>query len=206
MDPAELFDFLEWVRAMGTFRTIKISPLKRLKVSNRIIEFSEDKPVHLYFRDTTHILEEAERVNQAALDETFGRSSSREASGPASSLVPPASLVSLSPVLSPPQPATTSKPTSEVLPQHTTAAEALPQHSTEEALPQHSTDAATTKTIVLATTKPVATTKTKPVATTKTKPVATTTTKPVATTKPGPPMIQRSQSLPPNWERLGAVP
>jgi len=42
MDPAELFDFLEWVRAMGTFRTIKTSPLKRLKVSNRILEFFED--------------------------------------------------------------------------------------------------------------------------------------------------------------------
>jgi len=52
-------DFLELVRALWTFRKTKTSPLKRLKVTNELLDFFYEKPVDLLNKDTSHILEEA---------------------------------------------------------------------------------------------------------------------------------------------------
>jgi len=71
MDPAEIKEFLELVRALWAFREKKTNPLRRLKVSNELINFFCEKPVDMLFPDTSHILEEAERVIQAALEEIF---------------------------------------------------------------------------------------------------------------------------------------
>ena len=98
MDPADVKEFLELVRALWTNREKKTNPLRRLKVSNKLIDFFYEKPVHLLITDTSHILEEVERVNQAALEEIFGQRFAQVAAGAASSLVPPATPVPAPPI------------------------------------------------------------------------------------------------------------
>ena len=90
MDQAEMKEFLELVRALWTLRGKKANPLKRLKVSKELLDFFFEKPMHLLITDSAHILEEAEKVNQAALEEIFGQRSAQVAAGAASSHVPPA--------------------------------------------------------------------------------------------------------------------
>jgi len=52
MDPAETMNFLELVRALWTFRKTKTNPLKRLKVSNELLDIFYEKSFN--YRLVTH--------------------------------------------------------------------------------------------------------------------------------------------------------
>ena len=77
------------VSALWTCKGKEPNPLRRLKVSNELLDFFYEKPVHMLVTDTSHIWEEAEGVNRAALEQLFGRGSAQVAAGGSSSLVPP---------------------------------------------------------------------------------------------------------------------
>jgi len=90
MDLADTTEF-EVGRCPSLLPEERNQPSSKVKGIRRTsVFFFYDKPVHLLVTDTSHIWEEAERVNRAAL-EIFGRGSSQVAAGDASSLVPPAS-------------------------------------------------------------------------------------------------------------------
>ena len=91
MDVADIGAFWGLVGDLWACEGAESNPLQKLKVSNELLDFFNEKPVHMLVTDTSYIWEEAERVNSAALKEIFGLGYARVAAGDASSLVPPKS-------------------------------------------------------------------------------------------------------------------
>ena len=75
MDAADFEAFWELVGDLWAYEGTESSLLRKLKLSNDLLEFFHEKPVHMMVTDTSYIWEEAERVNLLA-------------AGGASSLVP----------------------------------------------------------------------------------------------------------------------
>jgi len=92
MNAADIIEFWELVGALWTCEGQETSPLKKLKVTNDLLDFFYDKPVHTMGTDVTHIREEAERVNCAALEKIFGLGSARVQRVPLPSSLPRHSL------------------------------------------------------------------------------------------------------------------
>jgi len=146
---------MELLKLVGAIRSCQgknINPLRRMKASGELMDFLEDYPVFAAVPGLSPILEEAERINQAAVEEVFGRKPARAAAaamlGADSAEVsvefhgtltsPFASPVS-SPVLPSPQPAAMPKPTDAAMLQPADAAMLQPADATaafEVVLPQ----------------------------------------------------------------------
>ena len=79
MDPADLMELLELVGALRSGQGKNTNPLRRMKASGELMDFIEDSPVFTAMAELSPILEEAERINQAAVEEVFGRRPARAA-------------------------------------------------------------------------------------------------------------------------------
>jgi len=55
MDPADIDVFWELVGDLWACEGTQSSALKRLKVSNELLDFFKEKPVHMLLTDTTYI-------------------------------------------------------------------------------------------------------------------------------------------------------
>ena len=158
MDPADLMELLKLVGALRSCQGKNTNPLRRMKASGELMDFIEDYPVFAAVAELSPILEEAERINQAAVEEVFGRRPARAAaamlgadSAEPAAMPKPTDTAMLQPAdAAMPQPAATSKPTGAATSkpaatQHAAAAEVvLHQHpaAAEVVLHQHPADAA----------------------------------------------------------------
>ena len=79
MDPADLMELLKLVGALRSCQGKNTNPLRRMKASGELMDFIEDYPVFAAVAELSPILEEAERINQAAVEEVFGRRPARAA-------------------------------------------------------------------------------------------------------------------------------
>ena len=73
---------MELLKLVGAIRSCQgknINPLRRMKASGELMDFLEDYPVFAAVPGLSPILEEAKRINQAAVEEVLGRRPARAA-------------------------------------------------------------------------------------------------------------------------------
>ena len=82
MDPADLMELLKLVGAIRSCQGKNTNPLRRMKASGELMDFLEDYPVFAAVPGLSPILKEAERMNQTAMEEVFGRRPAQVAAMP----------------------------------------------------------------------------------------------------------------------------